>query len=346
MAPNGWRQRVWRPTNTVLQSSTRTHSTRAMQIAATWPLSSWTQPAHRLTVMGMEGAHWVRVDGNCECEENYFGTSCEISRENLTPPLLRQPEGGAHMCEVDSNSECSSVFISGSNFFSSSELSCHIRQVEMTETGVREPLDAQTQVVQARLIARDRVRCDLGERTSFKRTLRISVSNDRVTTAAQYQLFVAYDPVCYRCDPFSCTRQTDVCVIGNACVKPGDFSVYDDCLYCDLQNPTEWTVRKEVQRCREKHAESDDSDDMLIPLVGTGCALLLLLIILVIGLIVFLRRRDAAKKRESRQTKGHSNLAYNCSDGVPFDGSPVLHMNVREDAPSNNLTASNYPEEA
>ncbi|GFN84062.1 von Willebrand factor d and egf domain-containing protein, partial [Plakobranchus ocellatus] len=128
--------------------------------------------------------------------------------------------------------------------------------------------------------------------------------------------------------------------------EPGDFSVYDDCLYCDLQNPTEWTIRKEVQRCREKHADSDDSDDMLIPLVGTGCALLLLLIILVIGLIVFLRRRDAAKKRESRQTKGHSNLAYHGSDGVPFDGSPVLHMNVREDAPSNNLTASNYPEEA
>ena len=39
------------------------------------------------------------------------------------------------------------------------------------------------------------------------------------------------------------TFQTDVCTIGRICMKDGETSIYDDCKYCSLENPTQWTIR-------------------------------------------------------------------------------------------------------
>ncbi|KAK3754951.1 hypothetical protein RRG08_004071 [Elysia crispata] len=292
--------------------------------------------------------------GSCNCYDGYYGTRCDISREDLSPPVLKEPEDGVHMCEIDSNSDCSSVFISGSNFVSSSRLSCHFEEVAVTEVGQREIPGSQKQIVQAQLIARDRVRCDLGERSTWKRSLRISVSNDGITPHSQYQLFVAYDPVCFNCDPSTCIKQTGVCVIGNTCVMPGVSSIYDECEYCDLKNPTQWTIRKNLDYCKDRpednsdesnNSESNNSDTLLVPLVGAGCALLALLIIAVIGLIVFLKRRDNRKRNERQERNGQGNLGY-VTEQPPFDGSPVLRVNTREDQSGKNLSPDHYQVDA
>ncbi|RUS84262.1 hypothetical protein EGW08_007955 [Elysia chlorotica] len=283
--------------------------------------------------------------GTCNCYEGYYGTSCDISAKDLTPPVLKEPEDGVHMCEIDSNSDCSSVFISGSNFVSSSKLSCHYQEVKVTEMGQSEVSGSLIQVAKAQLIARDRVQCDLGDRSSMKRSLRISVSNDGVTPHSQYQLFVAYDPVCYICDLSTCTRQTDVCVIGDTCVKPGVSSIYDDCEYCNLDNPTTWTIRTELDHCKEKHQVDSDGSHNLVPLIGAGCALLALLVLAVIGLIVFLKRRDSRKQRERRGRNGVGNPTY-LGEEIPFDGSPVLRANVSDDPSGKKLGLDHYQEEA
>ncbi|GFS24196.1 von Willebrand factor D and EGF domain-containing protein [Elysia marginata] len=290
--------------------------------------------------------HGTCSTGVCDCYDGYYGTRCDISSEDLTPPVLKEPEDGVHMCEVDSNSDCSSVFISGSNFISSSKLSCHLKEVEVTEIGLREVPGAKAQVVHAQLIATDRVRCDLGERSAWKRSLRVSVSNDGLTPHSQYQLFVAYDPVCFTCDLTTCTRQTGVCVIGNTCVQPGVSSIYDDCEYCDLANPTQWTIRKDLDHCKDKLADSDDSEAHLVPLIGAGCALLALLIIAIIGLLIFLKRRDSRKRSERQARYGQSNPMYEGEQPPPFDGSPVLRVNVRADPSGKQLTPDHFQQDA
>ncbi|GFR70067.1 von Willebrand factor D and EGF domain-containing protein [Elysia marginata] len=252
------------------------------------------------------------------------------------------------MCEVDSNSDCSSVFISGSNFVYSSKLSCHYQEVQVTEIGLKEVPGAQPQIVRAQLIARDRVRCDLGERSAWKRSLRVSVSNDRQTPNAQYQLFVAYDPICFTCDSTTCVKQTGVCVIGDTCVMPNTSSIYDDCKFCSLSNPTEWTIRTELDRCKDRVNEEDSDrsdDDLPVPLIGAGCALLALLIIVIVGLIVFLHRRDQRKRLERNQRYGQTNPTY-MADPPPFYGAPIVHVDVRDDPAGKNLRLDRYQVDA
>ncbi|RUS69140.1 hypothetical protein EGW08_023098 [Elysia chlorotica] len=276
--------------------------------------------------------------GTCNCYEGYYGTSCDISYRDLTLPVLKEPEDGVHMCEIDSNSDCSSVFISGSNFISSPKLSCHFEEVAVTEVGQTAILGSQRKIVMAKLIARDRVQCDLGERSTWKRSLRISVSNDGITPYPQHQLFVAYDPMCFSCETTTCTIQSGVCIIGKTCVMPGVSSIYDECEFCDLKNPTEWTIREDLDHCKDKlRKDSDDSTltVIVVPLVGA------LVIIAIIGFMVFLKRRDSRKRRENQSRNGQGNPSF-MAQQPPFDGSPVLRVNVSDDPWGKNLSPDHY----
>lgn len=292
--------------------------------------------------------HGTCSKGTCNCNPGYHGTRCDIASADLTPPKLKAPDGGIHLCQIDSNSDCSSVFISGSNFTYTSSLSCHFQEVQITETGMKEVPGAENKIVRAELIARDRVRCILSERSTWKRSLRVSVSNDGKTPDAQYQLFVAYDPVCFTCGATTCTRQSNVCVIGETCVKPGMSSIYDDCEYCNLQNPTDWTIRTDLDRCKDRVKKDSESSDngLLIPLIGAGCALLALLIILIIGLMVFLKKRDRKNRKEMDKRYGHRNQGFYDEQPPPYIES-ALRVNVRrEDLAGRNLSLDRYQADA
>ncbi|CAL1529689.1 unnamed protein product [Lymnaea stagnalis] len=280
--------------------------------------------------------------GICLCDKDYVGTGCELSVGQVTPPTLTQPDEGVHMCEITATSDCSSIYITGKGFVGSSYLSCHIQEVEVAESGMRD-VTSKITVVRADLLGTDLVRCDLGTKSTIKRSVKVSVSNDGKTPYPTYQYFIAYDPVCYECTMYSCIKNTDVCFIGTTCVSEGKRSVYSECQYCDLKNPNKWSIDTGITGCKEddnKHT-TETMDVTTKALIAAGVTLLVLLIILVVALFVYYKRRDAARKREARQMHRHDNQAY--QDHPPFYGQPVTAINTKPSSVKNNLLGLNSP---
>ena len=87
--------------------------------------------------------------------------------------------------------------------------------------------------------------------------------------------------------------QTDVCTIGSTCMRSQEVSIYDDCLYCNLDTPTEWSV-KAGSRCEHHldNKEEDEEEDMMLRniLIGAGLVLVVVVMILLVALIVTIKR--------------------------------------------------------
>ena len=87
--------------------------------------------------------------------------------------------------------------------------------------------------------------------------------------------------------------QTDVCTIGSTCMRSQEVSIYDDCLYCNLDIPTEWSV-KAGSRCEHHldNKEEDEEEDMMLRsiLIGAGLVLVVVVMILLVALIVTIKR--------------------------------------------------------
>ncbi|XP_059145723.1 uncharacterized protein LOC131932817 isoform X2 [Physella acuta] len=278
--------------------------------------------------------------GQCMCDSEYVGSGCELPISQLGVPTLIDPHEGFEMCEIGDHSECATVFLLGKNFVNSHLLTCHIKEADFTEHGLES--SSKTSTVRGELLGTNVVRCDLGIKSSIKRALMISVSNDGLHPDTNYQLFLAYDPACYSCDFYSCIKNNDVCFIGTKCMPQGETSIYNECQYCDLKTPYKWSIKTEMEGCKDEAPADDASDGMSVTttaLIASGITLLGLLILLVIGLFVYVKRREAFRRRQSQgMMHHHDNQAY--QDNPPFYGQPILAHDTKQGLSNNFLTSN------
>ncbi|XP_005089671.3 uncharacterized protein LOC101851458 [Aplysia californica] len=264
--------------------------------------------------------------GQCRCEADFVGTGCQHRVTNIPVPKLVAPEDGFSMCQMGLNSNCSAVYITGQNFVDSRFLTCHFREVEITETGLSHVPGSKFER-KGELISVDQVRCSYGERRSTKRTLEVSVSNDGQQEYPDYQLFIAYDPVCHSCDGNTCIEKDNVCTIGNKCVRAGDVSVYDDCFFCDPNQPTKWSIRGDLAHCKQHLDDAKDDDGSHIlrnALIGAGCAVLMLVILLAVAIYLLAKRRKSNRRERRDDPPSYDNSSY--SSDV-FHGQPIPAYN-------------------
>ncbi|CAG5119160.1 unnamed protein product, partial [Candidula unifasciata] len=276
-------------------------------------------------------------NGVCNCDSNYAGTKCDVhvSDLNQQPYLTLNEDDEAYLCEITFASNCSSVFVSGGNFVSSDFLACHIREVEITETGVKTLAPGEVTTVKGELITTNQVKCDLGSQSYIKRSVEVSVSNDGKTPYEKYQTFIAFDPVCYDCNLYSCKKKKNVCIIGNRCVAEGQTSVYSDCQYCNLSSPNIWSIRLDKPECESLIPKpvGDDTDKQTLTtaLIAVGCSAVILVIILV-TVCCIMKRRQKGRRRRSAQTDGTDNPSFH---EMPFTGKPIPAYKARQWADSN-----------
>uniref|UniRef100_A0A2C9LI81 VWFD domain-containing protein n=1 Tax=Biomphalaria glabrata TaxID=6526 RepID=A0A2C9LI81_BIOGL len=267
--------------------------------------------------------HGTCNKGQCICNTGYFGVDCNMTMDQLVPPVLEVFEDNLHICEISDSTDCSAVYLTGSGFISSALLSCHVKESVEGAT--------LTSVVSANLLSKDLVRCNLGTKSAIKRLLQISVSNDGRRPDPHYQNFLAFDPMCYSCNKLTCKKNTNVCFIGTKCIGEGEQSVYNECEYCDLSNPNKWSIFKDVAGCKEETVSKKDNETSVVAtaLIAAGVTLVVLLIILVGALFIYVKRRMAARKRESAAMHRYHNQAY--QENPPFYGQPILAHNTKAD---------------
>jgi len=245
------------------------------------------------------------------CSNGFVGAACEHNEASLPRPSLMTPAGGAYLCQTGRGYDCSAVYLQGQDFVSSQLLTCHVREIEMTVGGVKTKPGVASVTVKGELINRNQVRCFVGRGGSTRQTFEVSVSNDGVNQAAATQLFVAFDPLCQACEGTNCFTKSNVCNIGSACMRPGEVSVYDECLYCDLARPTRWSVRTDLAQCANRPRDNDEEEDSTLQtaLIAAVAALVVLVVFLVV-LVLVVRKRGSNKPYRGAAPPAYHNEAY------------------------------------
>merc|ERR1712142_22921 len=282
--------------------------------------------------------------GQCFCQSSYAGTGCEYHISRMPVPTLTRPQSGYSMCQIGNDFSCGAVYVQGNNFIKSRLLTCHVREVELTGGKFR-PVPGSSEItVRGELINVNQVRCALEDFHGTKRSVHVSVSNDGSTEYENYQLFIAYDPKCHYCSGYSCFTRSDVCSIGKTCMRSGEVSIYDDCKYCNLDNPTKWSIRSDLSHCQSMHDGNSDGDEdtTLRTALIAACIALLVLVVCLVAAVCFFRGKSSQQRRTPGQPPAYENEAY-IRDY--FNGRPIPAYN-NEAGMGNNLTKSQFPESA
>jgi len=197
--------------------------------------------------------------------------------------------------------------------------------------------------VRGELINIDQVRCALDNLHESKRAVEVSVSNDGSAEYSKYQLFIAYDPTCHHCIGYNCFTKTDVCSIGKTCIKNGAVSIYDDCKYCNLDNPTEWTIRTDLPHCKSVSEREEEEDKTLRTALIAACISLLVLVMILVAAVCFFRGKSSRQRSAAHgQPPAYDNPAY---AREYFNGRPIPAYS-NETGMGNNLTKTQFPESA
>jgi len=278
--------------------------------------------------------------GVCYCQPDYIGNGCQYHKSNVPTPSLISPPGEYSVCQIGNDFTCSAAYVRGTNFINSRFLTCHLREVELSGGKMRQVPGSAVTSVRGELINVDQVRCPLTNLHNTKRSVEVSVSNDGSKEFPHYQLFIAYDPACYSCRGYECFANPDVCTIGKKCMKEGEVSIYDDCKYCNLNNPTEWSIKTELPHCKAKITEvNDDEDTTLRTALIAACIALVVLVMFLVAAVCFFRGKSA---RPSSQPPAYDNQAYMRDY---FNGRPIPAYN-NENGMGNNLSKTPFPESA
>ncbi|RUS80662.1 hypothetical protein EGW08_011566, partial [Elysia chlorotica] len=153
--------------------------------------------------------------GTCICEDGFGGPACSV---DLTSPPKIDNIIITRGCDLAFVPKCTPVFQYGSNFENSTDLTCHIRDLIITDTGFI-TLDEVTSP--GMFINLNTLFCNISGHTSYN----IAVSSNRVNTSQPLNFYI-YNSNCVTCDAASdsCTFVKDTCFIKNVCYTLGQLS--------------------------------------------------------------------------------------------------------------------------
>ncbi|XP_069140172.1 uncharacterized protein [Argopecten irradians] len=179
--------------------------------------------------------------GVCRCYNGFVGTSCSVA-EGEAPVITGLDQ---NVCDIGSGAACNSVAVEGEKFVDLPTLTCHFQTVEMI-SGVFLKSTTET-TAPANFISFDLVECELPASITPVvpvRAVLVSVSNNGAAKSTGDHYYIAYNSLCYTCDPTSCQTTLDGCVIESQCYGVGDVSAANPCHFCDpVTSVTAWTVK-------------------------------------------------------------------------------------------------------
>ncbi|XP_045190136.2 uncharacterized protein LOC123547250 [Mercenaria mercenaria] len=171
------------------------------------------------------------VNDVCQCDAGYLGDDCSGSLD--TAPAITSLSENIYSEVAGSGLTVISrqVVVYGSGFENSNNLTCHTKQVEVSDTGYRSADIVSSS--RGTFLTSGTLLCEVFGSLPLTGLL-LSVSNNGVNQSNGV-MYIFQDPVCFDCDPDAetCNNQSTSCVIEGQCYAAGVYSPTDQCLLCD-----------------------------------------------------------------------------------------------------------------
>ncbi|XP_013087081.2 mucin-2-like [Biomphalaria glabrata] len=277
------------------------------------------------------------INGVCICKAGYSGEKCDVTKDTV-PIVLPATEA----CDL-MGSSCTNVFIDGLHFYQSSNLTCHIRYVTVSD---RVTLTGEVATVPATYISVSQITCPvLSRRNAF-----ISVSNDKVRQSNHSYLHVYTKSSCQECDistagdSATCKWKPYTCIIDDQCYVRDELYVGDNCFVCNPDKRTDGWSALSAPQCQATvqplEGSKSTTDDTAVIVLGVITGVLCLSVLIVAAYLI--------KKRIDRKKK-HRYLSRDNSDtsSVDFSGARVAQTSsghvISEDPKGDRLAAAYNP---
>ncbi|KAK0051982.1 hypothetical protein Bpfe_018529 [Biomphalaria pfeifferi] len=277
------------------------------------------------------------INGVCICKAGYSGEKCDISKDTI-PIVLPATE----TCDL-MGSSCTNVFIDGLHFYQSSNLTCHIKYVTVSD---RVTLTGEVATVPATYISVSQITCPVPSR----RNAFISVSNDKVSPSNHSYLHVYIKSSCQECDistagdSATCKWKPYTCIIDDQCYVRDELYVGDNCFVCNPDKRTDGWSALSAPQCQATvqplEGSKSTTDNTAVIVLGVITGVLCLSVLIVAAYLI--------KKRIDRKKK-HMYLSRDNSDtsSVDFSGARVAQTSsghvISEDPKGDRLVAAYNP---